>query len=212
MRAAVPGRDPNETINGNRNHERYMQNMRKIYTKTGDHGTTGISQGIRVPKDDIRIEANGTLDELNALLGIIRTMMPVDDPRDTQLRDVQRWMMAVMSHVATPERYRDQNSTPIPMGMTQACEIWMDQIMGTMQENDYFILPGGNPLSAHLQYARTVARRAERRLWSLDAQDSVPTEILHFVNRLSDLLFVMARQEMQQSGCDEERWRKFRQK
>lgn len=152
--------------------------MRKIYTRTGDEGTTGIHGGTRVPKDDIRIEANGCLDELNALL-------------------------------ATPSALREQNPNELPQDLDKFCEEWMDEMMSQLEDNGYFILPGGTPLSAQLQYARAVARRAERRLWTLHRKDALPQEILRFVNRLSDLLFVMARFEMQRQQWPEEKWQSF---
>lgn len=183
--------------------------MRKIYTRTGDEGMTGIHGGERVPKDDIRIEANGCLDELNTLLGIIRSMLPETDEWQEKLYFIQRSMMIVMSHVATPSAIRDRNPNELPQGLDKFCEDWMDVMMSQLEDNGYFILPGGTPLAAQLQNARAVARRAERRLWTLNRTDEVPGEILRFINRLSDLLFVMARFEMQRQQWPEEKWMKF---
>lgn len=183
--------------------------MRKIYTRTGDEGMTGIHGGERVPKDDIRIEANGCLDELNTLLGIIRSMLPETDEWQEKLYFIQRSMMIVMSHVATPSAIRDRNPNEQPQGLEKFCEDWMDVMMSQLEDNGYFILPGGTPLAAQLQNARAVARRAERRLWTLNRTDEVPGEILRFINRLSDLLFVMARFEMQRQQWPEEKWMKF---
>lgn len=183
--------------------------MRKIYTRSGDEGMTGIHGGERVPKDDIRIEANGCLDELNTLFGVIRSMLPETDGWQEKLYFIQRNMMIVMSHVATPSAIRDRNPNELPQGLDKFCEDWMDEMMPQIEDNGYFILPGGTPLAAQLQYARAVARRAERRLWTLDRTDAVPREILRFINRLSDLLFVMARFEMQRQQWQEEKWLKF---
>lgn len=183
--------------------------MRKIYTRTGDEGMTGIHGGERVPKDDIRIEANGCLDELNTLFGVIRSMLPETDEWQEKLYFIQRNMMIVMSHVATPSAIRDRNPNELPQDLDKFCEDWMDEMMPQIEDNGYFILPGGTPLAAQLQYARAVARRAERRLWTLDRTDAVPREILRFINRLSDLLFVMARFEMQRQQWQEEKWLKF---
>ncbi|AVM51854.1 ATP:cob(I)alamin adenosyltransferase [Bacteroides zoogleoformans] len=182
--------------------------MKRIYTKTGDKGTTGIHGGIRVPKDDIRIEANGCLDELNALIGIVRSMLPAGDERHDLLHAIQRELMTVMSYVATPSG--TVNPNPLSAAeLTLRCEQEMDAMTVLLQDNGYFLLPGGTPLSAHLQYARTVARRAERRLWALHRRDSVNEDILRFVNRLSDLFFVMARMEMQRQDWPEEKWKQF---
>lgn len=183
--------------------------MRKIYTRTGDEGMTGIHGGERVPKDDIRIEANGCLDELNTLLGIIRSMLPETDEWQEKLYFIQHSMMIVMSHVATPSAIRESNPNELPQDLDKFCEDWMDVIMSQLEDNGYFILPGGTPLAAQLQNARAVARRAERRLWTLNRTDEVPGEILRFINRLSDLLFVMARFEMQRQQWSEEKWMKF---
>lgn len=183
--------------------------MRKIYTRTGDEGMTGIHGGERVPKDDIRIEANGCLDELNTLFGIIRSMLSETDEWQEKLYFIQRNMMVVMSHVATPSAIRERNPNELPQDLDKFCEDWMDEMMPQIEDNGYFILPGGTPLAAQLQYARAVARRAERRLWTLDRTDAVPREILRFINRLSDLLFVMARFEMQRQQWQEEKWLKF---
>lgn len=183
--------------------------MRKIYTRTGDEGMTGIHGGERVPKDDIRIEANGCLDELNTLLGIIRSMLPETDEWQEKLYFIQHSMMIVMSHVATPSAIRDRNPNELPQDLDKFCEDWMDGMMSQLEDNGYFILPGGTLLAAQLQNARAVARRAERRLWTLNRTDEVPGEILRFINRLSDLLFVMARFEMQRQQWPEEKWMKF---
>ena len=183
--------------------------MRKIYTRTGDEGMIGIHGGERVPKDDIRIEANGCLDELNTLLGIIRSMLPETDEWQEKLYFIQYSMMIVMSHVATPSAIRDRNPNELPQDLDKFCEDWMDVMMSQLEDNGYFILPGGTPLAAQLQNARAVARRAERRLWTLNRTDEVPGEILRFINRLSDLLFVMARFEMQRQQWPEEKWMKF---
>lgn len=183
--------------------------MRKIYTRTGDEGMTGIHGGTRVPKDDIRIEANGCLDELNTLLGIVRSMLSETDEWQTKFCYIQRSLMVVMSHVATPSAIREQNPNELPQDLDKFCEEWMDEMMSQLEDNGYFILPGGTPLAAQLQHARAVARRAERRLWTLNRTDAVPGAILRFVNRLSDLLFVLARFELQRQQWPEEKWMAF---
>ena len=183
--------------------------MRKIYTRTGDEGMTGIHGGTRVPKDDIRIEANGCLDELNTLLGIVRSMLPETDEWQAKLCYIQRSLMVVMSHVATSSAIRAQNPNELPQDLDKFCEEWMDEMMSQLEDNGYFILPGGTPLAAQLQYARAEARRAERRRWTLNRTDAVPEAILRFVNRLSDLLFVLARFELQRQQWPEEKWMAF---
>lgn len=181
----------------------------KIYTRTGDKGRTGIHGGGRVEKDDIRIEANGTLDEVNAQIGVVRSLLPDEDERHVLLGKIQREMMTVMSLVATPAALRGNNPNRLPTDLTACCEQQIDHLAAQMEDNGYFVLPGGTPVAAHLQLARTLVRRAERRLWTLHRTDEVPAEILSFVNRLSDLFFIMARQEVFLSGEAEERWKSF---
>ncbi len=181
----------------------------RIYTRGGDKGKTSIHGGERVDKDDIRIEANGTLDELNAEIGIVRTLLPAGHEWHEPLGRIQRELMVVMSHVATPSAIRDRNPNPLPDDLASFCERLIDQLTGRMGVNEYFILPGGTPVAAHLQLARTITRRAERRLWTLNRQDPVPAGILSFINRLSDLFFVMARYDLFSQGSAEERWQSF---
>lgn len=183
--------------------------MKRIYTRTGDFATTGIHGGERVPKDDIRVEANGSLDELNAQIGIIRSMLPSGHEWDTKLKQIQIQLMTVMSHVATPSDLRTSNPNSLDPEMDRRCEEWMDSLTVRMPDGGHFLLPGGTPLSAQLQYARTVARRAERRLCTLNRHDPLPQPVLSFVNRLSDLLFVLARFELHLSSIPEERWNAF---
>lgn len=182
----------------------------QIYTRGGDKGMTGIHGGLRVEKDHIRIEANGTLDELNALLGLIRVLAGEEHEWQPMLRRLQENLMVVMSQVATPHELREKNPNRLPDDLVVYCEREIDRMHAAMTHpSDYFILPGGNLLSAQCHVARTVARRAERRLWTLNRQDEVPACILCFVNRLSDLLFVMARYEMDKAGAEEDKWKEF---
>ena len=206
--------------------------MNRIYTRTGDQGTTGIHGGKRVPKDDIRIDANGTLDELNCQLGIVRSLLSErSDGRylasehfsasetntggtqrasfDNILHNIQTNLMIVMSQVATPAAERDKNPNELPQNLVADCEATMDALTAETSPSRHFILPGGTPLAAQLQLARAICRRAERRLWTLNREDPVPEEILRYINRLSDLLFVMARHELDQQNWPEERWQAF---
>lgn len=181
----------------------------RIYTRGGDKGRTGIHGGARVEKDDIRIEANGTLDETNAQIGVVRSLLAAEDPWQEVLGKIQRELMTVMSLVATPSALRERNPNRLPDDLTAYCEGQIDELAARLEDNGYFVLPGGTPVAAHLQLARTIVRRAERRLWTLNREDEVPAGILSFVNRLSDLFFVMARYEVFRSGDAEERWKSF---
>ncbi len=194
--------------------------MNRIYTRTGDKGTTGIHGGKRVPKDDIRIEANGSLDELNCQIGVVRSMLgcPVKPGMteggekgtfDDILHEVQANLMVVMSQVATPSDIRDKNPNPLPDNLVAGCEATMDALTAESGPSCHFILPGGTPLAANLQMARAICRRAERRLWTLHREDPLPEAILQYINRLSDLLFLMARCELDRQDWPEERWQAF---
>lgn len=180
-----------------------------IYTRGGDKGKTGIHGGQRVDKDDIRIEANGCIDELNSMIGVIRAFLPAEHEWQQILFKIQSELMVVMSHVATPSAIREKNPNPLPDNLDKFCEECIDNMTDNMGQSLSFILPGGNLVSSHLQLARTIARRSERRLWTLNKQDEVPESILKFINRLSDLFFTMARFEMFRDGTGEERWKDF---
>lgn len=181
----------------------------KLYTKSGDKGTTRIHGGARVEKDDMRIEANGTLDELNTVIGLVRSFLPEVHEWQELLFRIQTELMVAMSQVATPSEIRAHNPNQLPPDLILFCEREIDRLAEGLVEEGYFVLPGGNIVSAHCQLARVVARRAERRLWSLNRQDPLPENLLIFVNRLSDLFFIMARAEMQRTGTIEDKWKAF---
>lgn len=184
-------------------------NMARIYTRTGDRGTTSIHGRIRVPKTDPRIEANGSLDELNVAIGTVRSFMEPDDPRQDELRKIQFTIMPLMSLVATRSDEREKNPNTLPESLVTDIENLIDRLAAECAGAGDFILPGGTRVAALLHGARVAARRAERRLWELDAIDKVPEQILCYINRLSDLFFIMARNEMTQGGADEEIWKSF---
>lgn len=172
--------------------------MKRIYTKTGDRGMTRIRGGVQVPKDDIRIETNGTLDELNAVIGIVRSLLPEDHSWQTLLNDIQQELLVIMSHIATPPG--KVNPKPIRSAeLLSSFEQKMDAMLAEGGIPTEFIVPSGTQVVAQLHFARTVARRAERRLWTLHRQQAIAEEIMCFMNRLSDLLFVMACQKHQHS-------------
>jgi len=117
--------------------------------------------------------------------------------------------MTVMSQVATPSADREKNPNPLPENLVTDCETTMDRLTEEAGPGLHFLLPGGTPLAAQLQLARATCRRAERHLWTLHRQDPVPEEILQYINRLSDLLFVMARHELARQEWPEEQWKAF---
>lgn len=183
--------------------------MNRIYTRTGDSGTTAIHGGLRVPKTDIRIEANGCIDELNVAVGSVRTSLQADHEWQPLLRGIQLNLMTAMSLVATRSDMREKNPNSLPEDLVDALEHCIDEINRQCSPADSFILPGGIPLASSLHQARVLARKAERWLWRLHEEDPVPEIILIYLNRLSDLFFIMSRYELQQSDCKEEIWREF---
>lgn len=161
--------------------------MKEICTKTGDGGMTSLRGGMRVPKDDIRIETNGQIDHLNALLGIVRTKLTADAQHQELLTAIQRELMVVMSHVATPDG--DVNPKPLHVAELTAT---MEQMLNQTEAPARFVIPGSNEVSSFLHLARTQARTAERRLWTLNGTHPVNPDILKFMNRLSDYLFLLS--------------------
>ncbi|MDA0349835.1 MAG: cob(I)yrinic acid a,c-diamide adenosyltransferase [Verrucomicrobia bacterium] len=182
-----------------------------ISTRTGDKGTTGIAGGVRVSKSNIRIHCLGDLDEANSFLGLLRTKLPNDHDWHNPLRQIQTDMMNLMSHVATPTSSQKPPSVPLPEKASERMEDWMGEIEKSLDSvTEHFLLPGGTEISALCHVVRTIVRRAERNLAELNASDPIHPSILQFINRLSDLLFKLARQEIHRSGAVEERWHLFR--
>ena len=182
-----------------------------ISTRTGDKGTTGIGGGGRVDKDDIRIECLGDLDEANSTIGLLRSKLDKGHDWEPGLIRIQTEMMNLMGHVATPSTSEKKCSAPLPLEEPTLMEKWMKEIEESLSSTtEYFLLPGGNEVSSLCHVARTQVRRAERHLFTLHKQDPIHPSILQTVNRLSDLLFKLARQETNRSGIDEKRWRLFR--
>lgn len=183
--------------------------MKHIYTKSGDKGTTAIHGGTRVPKTDIRIEANGCLDRLNVSIGTARSFLAPDHEWQPALKEIQTSLMTLMSIVATPDEKRECNPNKLPPHIVEETERMIDRITESCEESDYFVLPGGSLPASFLHRCRVDAREAERRLWHLNDADTVPELALRYVNRLSDLFFVMARAEAQKGCIGEERWKLF---
>jgi ATP:cob(I)alamin adenosyltransferase len=182
----------------------------KIYTKKGDAGTTGLFGGSRVPKDDVRVECVGTFDEVNSTLGLLRVKLGTDHAWQPRLHKIQKDLMDMMSHLARPSDAKKVNTNPMPTDGARFCEEWIDELEGAMTSpSDYFLLPGGNEVSALCHVVRTQMRRGERRLVSLLATDTVDVAIPAYINRLSDLFFTLARAEMDQAGVAEEKWQLF---
>jgi ATP:cob(I)alamin adenosyltransferase len=182
----------------------------KIYTKKGDKGTTGLFGGKRVYKDDVRVNGYGTLDEVNSTIGLLRAKLAFDHPWQVNLHRIQRDMMDMMSHLARPSDCTKENKNPRPEDGAAFCEQWIDELEAAMTSpSDYFLLPGGNEISALCHVIRTQVRRGERLLVTLAKADGVEDYIMAYVNRLSDLFFILARAEMDKAGIAEEKWQLF---
>jgi cob(I)alamin adenosyltransferase len=179
----------------------------RIYTKTGDAGETGLFGGGRVPKSHPRVEAYGAVDELNAVLGWACTSIRTEWIGDV-LRRVQPDLFAIGAHLATPamEGRTGPKLPPLPHHRIAVLESSIDTAEAELPELRSFILPGGSPGGAALHVARTVCRRAERRVVELARAEAVADVILVYLNRLSDLLFVVARLENNRSGAAEQTW------
>ncbi|HEX3726732.1 MAG TPA: cob(I)yrinic acid a,c-diamide adenosyltransferase [Pirellulales bacterium] len=180
----------------------------KIYTKTGDQGETGLFGGPRVRKDTPRIEAYGTVDELNSVLGIVRASR-VSADIDTLLGKIQNDLFSLGAQLATPDPAAHHTALVTPAQIT-ALEDAIDRYEADLEPLKTFILPGGTPAAAGLHLARTVCRRAERRVVTLVEQsiDTVAGEIVIYLNRLSDLLFVLARAVNHADGLGDVKWQK----
>lgn len=176
----------------------------KIYTRGGDAGQTGLLNGARVWKDSSRIEAFGTVDELNALLGVVRTEgLPGDD--DRLLHQIQRQLFSIGAVLAQPRGSAGGKRAVSPEA-TSALEAAIDQREAHLSGLKSFILPGGTPAAAQLHVARCVCRRAERRVVQLGREESPEPETIQYLNRLGDLLFVMARAANQRGSVDDVPW------
>lgn len=186
----------------------------KIYTKTGDRGETSLYGGRKVPKHDARVEAYGTVDELNAWLGLVLALDRDRTLGTGDLEAVQSDLFAVGAALAAaePEKAKARGSIPeLPAARIEALEAWIDRLDATLEPLDSFILPGGSPAGAHLHVARTVCRRAERAATLIlpDRPDLADT-IIPYLNRLSDLLFTLARSVNSTAGTSEARWEPMR--
>lgn len=179
----------------------------RIYTKTGDDGTTGLFGGIRVPKDHLRIHAYGTVDELNSILGVALSQNMPTDVRE-QLLAISSELFTVGADLATP--LDPPPSFDIPRIVEEhitELEGRIDAFDGELSRLKNFILPGGTPAAAQLHLARTVCRRAERITVSLSVHEDLGGYVVRYLNRLSDYLFTAARVVNHRAGIEDTPWR-----
>lgn len=178
----------------------------KIYTKTGDSGETSLFDGTRVPKTDPRVAAYGEVDELQAAIGVARAA-GLDPDLDEMCVTLQRDLFAVGARLADP-RHKIASRVEkavVTEAHVSALEQWIDRLDGEIPELRHFILSGGSPAGAQLHLARAVARRAERAALSL-GPDAVEPTVIVYLNRVSDLLFTMARAANHRAGLPETQW------
>lgn len=178
----------------------------KIYTKTGDKGTTALLGGARISKADLRIEAYGTVDELNAYIGLIRGQ-PVNKKREALIHHIQNQLFSIGSLLAAQPGKNLSYLPDLKESDVIMLEEAMDEMNGVLPEMKNFILPGGNQAVSFCHIARCVCRRAERRVVALADQEEVAAIIVIFLNRLSDYLFVLSRMMAKELEAEEIIWK-----
>lgn len=183
----------------------------KIYTKTGDKGETALYGGTRVSKASAKVEAYGTIDELNAFIGIAKSHIDDSDCLK-QLAEIQYDLFTLGSEAATPidKVYLANGKSRLPVTIKEEdiskLEVWMDKMDESLEPLQFFILPGGGKAATFLHAARTICRRAERGMVFLNETEEMRPELIKYLNRLSDYLFVMARYVSMLNNEQEEYW------
>lgn len=184
-----------------------MSKKMRVYTRTGDDGTSGLIGGTRVPKYDTRLEAYGTVDELNSIIGLVRSQ-PESESIKGELIDIQNKLFVIGSRLATdPEKLDLSGKLPCTDSDVEQLEAAMDKMLDELPPLTNFILPGGSNAVSFCHMARTVCRRAERRAYELARDHDVPAEVLRYLNRLSDYLFVLSRKFGSASNAEEIIWK-----
>jgi cob(I)alamin adenosyltransferase len=174
----------------------------KIYTKKGDQGETSLFGGKRLKKYELRLEAYGGTDELNSFLGLIISHLG----HHVFLEENQKTLFVIGSHLAADPKNKKINLPKIDMGIVSSMEYEIDQMNDKLPELSSFILPGGSVSASYCHLARCVCRRVERQVVKLSEEENINSDILVYLNRLSDYLFVLARYVIHQEGGDELRW------
>ena len=180
----------------------------KLYTKTGDRGETGLLGGTRVPKNDVRLEAYGTLDELNSFIGLLTTY-EIEAEDLAFLRVVQRNLFTIGSYLATDtSKVKLLSDSILHIDSIEQIEKEIDRIDAKLPELSSFILPGGSQSAALCHVCRTISRRAERRLFDMKNMYDIDSKILVYINRLSDYFFALSRYLTLISGAEEIYWKR----
>jgi len=179
----------------------------KIYTKTGDSGETGLLGGARIAKHSARIAAIGDVDELNAAIGVVRTLC-TNRQLDETLQRTQAWLFDLGGELACPPDGKFELKD-IGASQIEYLERSMDDLTRELPELKNFILPGGSPMAAQLHFARSVCRRAERSILALDESETIRSDVKVFMNRLSDWLFTAARTANRLENVEDVPWSRF---
>ncbi|MEN8760923.1 MAG: cob(I)yrinic acid a,c-diamide adenosyltransferase [Thiogranum sp.] len=177
--------------------------LSRIYTRTGDKGTTGLGDGTRVDKDSLRVEAYGAVDELNSLIGLLATYK-LSDVIAVQLTDIEHDLFDIGGELSIP------GHSVVSDQQVERLEVFLDTLNADLEPLQEFILPGGTTAAAVCHLARTVCRRAERRVVTLAREEAVNAASLRYLNRLSDLLFVLARSLNRAEGIKDVLWKRGR--
>lgn len=184
-----------------------MPRITKVTTRLGDRGETGLGSNRRVPKDDPRVEAVGTVDELNSAIGVALAGGGLEAETADRLRRVQNELFHLGADLCIPEEDKARFPGPkIEARHVEALDEFQERLVAEVGPLSNFVLPGGTPGAAHLHVARTVCRRAERRVVTLARAAAVDPEVVRYLNRLSDVLFNMARLETARKGVPEPVW------
>lgn len=178
--------------------------LSKIVTRTGDDGTTGLADGSRVPKESARIEACGAVDELNSSIGVLLAQSGLPDSMPAQLLEIQHDLFDLGGELAIP------GSVVIQAKQVEALEAWVEAWNEELPPLKEFVLPGGGAAAAHCHMSRSICRRAERRCWTLSRAEALSPHALRYLNRLSDLLFIMARVLARRATGSEVMWKRGR--
>ena len=179
----------------------------KIYTKTGDKGKTGLIGGTRVPKNDMRLDAYGTIDELNAFVGLLTTYLSENDVNLPFLKKIQNNLFSVGAYLATDKKKVDTDKSAVfEEDEISLIEQKIDKLNETLPPLKAFVLPGGTTAAATAHVCRTVARRAERRIYDVAEHYPIADKVLIYMNRLSDYFFVLSRYLIKKGGKEDFFW------
>ena len=179
--------------------------MPRMYTRTGDKGETGLFSGERVPKNSLRVDAYGTVDELSSWIGYTRSLVD-DNEIDAILERIQRDLFLVGTELATRPKESSAQMVQVTQAMVKLLEEEIDRLDAGLPSLSTFMVPGGTSAAAALQVARTIARRAERGTVALAQSETLNPALVPYLNRLSSLLFVLARVVNMRAGIEEKKW------